>query len=99
MPPPEFHAALLVDDMFAEMNQEQRMDVIRLIADYTFGILFNLGIFILGRGIGIHDVKEASSYGLGPLISILGAVDVLWAQKMWGSTKAIVMGKDETKIQ
>jgi len=56
-----------------------------LILDYAFGISLNLGIILLGRGIGIHNVEEKSSYGLGPLISILGAVDVLWAQGMWAS--------------
>jgi hypothetical protein len=56
---------------------------LRLILDYAFGIALNVGILLLARGVGLNQVEEKSSYGLGPIISMLGAVDVLWAQGMW----------------
>ena len=60
---------------------------LQMICDYVFGAILNVGILYLGRGIGIHDVQEKSSFGLSPLISILGTVDVLWAQGMWSSRR------------
>jgi hypothetical protein len=61
---------------------------LRLILDYAFGIALNLGILLLARGVGLNQVEEKSSYGLGPIISMLGAVDVLWAQGMWGNRRS-----------
>jgi hypothetical protein len=58
---------------------------LRLILDYTFGIILNLGILLLARGVGLHVVEEKTSFGLSPIISMLGAVDVLWAQGMWSN--------------
>jgi len=56
---------------------------LRLLLDYAFGIILNLGILFLARGVGLHVVEEKTSFGLSPIISMLGAVDVLWAQGMW----------------
>ena len=60
---------------------------LRLVLDYAFGIVLNLGIILMARGIGVGQVEEKTSYGLGPIISMLGAVDVLWAQGMWGNRR------------
>jgi hypothetical protein len=58
---------------------------LRLILDYVFGIVLNLGILLLAHGVGVHTVEEKTSFGLSPIISTLGAVDILWAQGMWAN--------------
>ena len=60
---------------------------LRLLLDYAFGIILNLGILFLARGVGLHVVEEKTSFGLSPIISMLGAVDVLWAQGMWSGRR------------
>jgi len=56
---------------------------LRLILDYSFGLILNVGILLLARGVGVNVVEEKTSFGLSPIISMLGAGDVLWAQGMW----------------
>ena len=60
---------------------------LQLILDYAFGTILNVGILLLARGVGLHQVEEKTSFGLSPIISMLGAVDVLWAQGMWSNRR------------
>ena len=58
---------------------------LRLILDYGFGLILNIGILLLARGVGLNLVEEKTSFGLSPILSMLGTVDVLWAQGMWAN--------------
>ena len=60
---------------------------LQMLLDYAFGTVLNVGILLLARGVGLHQVEEKSSFGLSPLITLLGTVDVLWAQGMWSNRR------------
>ena len=51
----------------------------------VLGYVTVLGLFLLALMFGLGKVEEKTSYGLVPIISILGTIATLWAQWAFGS--------------